>query len=99
MCLGVPFKNMTPLRYFEWMHIWYSVLYLSSNSVTEMDSKKLLIIVICLDDLRKKQNKNNTEASGKVGSAMRIIVWMNYCEIKAYVSPSKISVTSHRMNN
>ena len=46
-----------------------------------------------------KQNKNNTEASGQVGSAMRIIVWMNYCEIKAYVSPSKISVTSHRMNN
>lgn len=68
-----------------------------------MDSKKkktkLLIIVICLGDLRKKQNKNNTEASGKVGSGMRIIVWMNYCEIKAYVSPSKISVTSHRMNN
>ena len=45
------------------------------------------------------ENKNNTEASGKVGSAMRIIVWMNYCEIKAYASPSKISVTSHRMNN
>lgn len=53
---------------------------------------------MCLGDLRKKQNKNNTEASGEVGSAMRIIVWMNYCEIKAYVSPSKISVTSHRMD-
>ena len=75
------------------------LLILSLRWTVKKKKTKLLIIVICLGDLRKKQNKNNTEASGKVGSGMRIIVWMNYCEIKAYVSPSKISVTSHRMNN
>ena len=75
------------------------LLILSLRWTVKKKKTQLLIIVICLGDLRKKQNKNNTEASGKVGSGMRIIVWMNYCEIKAYVSPSKISVTSHRMNN
>ena len=81
MCLGTPFKNVPPLRYFLWMHVSSVSIYLS---LTKMDRR------ICVDRsqmfrwFKIKQNKNNTEASGKVGLAKRIIAQVNYYEIKAY---------------
>lgn len=46
-----------------------------------MDRTSVLIIVM----LRKNKTKIS-QAPGKVGVMIRVIAWVNYCEIKVYLS-------------
>lgn len=57
------------------------VLYLFADSFAKMDTETCGDYSHMFRRLKKKQNKNNTDASGKVGVATTIIAWVNYCEI------------------
>lgn len=59
MCLRVPFKKMPSLRCFQWWMLLWPVqffIYLLILLLTWMQ-RPVVIVVICLEDLRKKQTK------------------------------------------